>query len=82
LLVLNVQCSRANSSNLEAWKGNQDAAAKASKLARFAAAEKLLLANKQLSQTFSPKDARRPRTIFDLAEVYRAEGRLRRVASV
>ena len=65
----------AKSSTLETWKSNEDAAAKASKRAQFAEAEKLLLANRQLVETFPAKDARLPRTIFDLAEVYRAEGK-------
>lgn len=50
-------------------------AAAASKVAHFAEAEKLLLANEKLAETFPQKDARLPRTIFDLAQVYRAEGK-------
>jgi len=65
----------ANASNLETWKANQDAAAKASRLAHFPEAEKFLLANKGLAETFSSTDARLPRTVFDFAQVYRAEGR-------
>src|SRR6185369_7532008 len=58
----------ANASNLQTWKANQDAAAKASKLAHFPEAEKFLLANKGLAETFSSTDARLPRTVFDFAQ--------------
>src|SRR5580765_7869634 len=75
LLLLIALRNPANASNLETWKANQDAAAKASKLAHFPEAEKFLLANKGLAETFSSKDARLPRTVFDLAQVYRAEGK-------
>jgi tetratricopeptide (TPR) repeat protein len=75
LLLLIALRSPANASNLETWKANQDAAAKASKLAHFPEAEKFLLANKGLAETFSSTDARLPRTVFDLAQVYRAEGK-------
>jgi tetratricopeptide (TPR) repeat protein len=75
LLFVVFNPSPAKSSTLEVWKTNQEAAAKASKLAHFAEAEKLLLANQKLAETFPPKDARLPRTIFDLAQVYRAEGK-------
>ena len=75
LLLLIALRSPANASNLETWKANQDAAAKASKLAHFPEAEKFLLANKGLAETFSSKDARLPHTVFDLAQVYRAEGK-------
>jgi hypothetical protein len=54
-------------STFETWKANEEGAAAASKLAHFAEAEKLLLANEKLAETFPPKDARLPRTIFDLA---------------
>ena len=47
----------------------------ASKVAHFAQAEKLLLANLKIAETFSSKDARLPLTLFDLAQIYRAEGR-------
>jgi hypothetical protein len=72
LLLLALYCP-ANASSLETWKANQDAAAKASKLAHFPEAEKFLLANQGLAGTFSSNDARLPRTIFDLPQVYRAE---------
>jgi len=59
----------------DSWQANENAAAKASKAAQFAEAEKLLLANLKFTETLGAKDARRPRTMFDLAEVYRAEGK-------
>src|SRR5690349_2545304 len=62
-------------SSLEAWKKNEDSAAAASKAAHFADAERLLLQNQKLAETFPSKDARLPRTLFDLAQVYRAEGK-------
>ncbi len=62
-------------SAFETWKANDQAAAAASKVAHFAEAEKLLLTNEKLAETFPQKDARLPRTIFDLAQVYRAEGK-------
>jgi tetratricopeptide (TPR) repeat protein len=62
-------------SPLDLWVANEDAAASASKLAHFAEAEKLLLANEKLAATFPPKDARLPRTTFDLAQIFRAEGK-------
>jgi len=61
----------------DSWKSSEEAAARASRAARFGEAEKLLSANLQSADTFPPKDARRPRTLFDLAEVYRAEGNTR-----
>src|SRR5207302_5550648 len=57
------------------WKASETAAAKATKVAHFAEAERFLSANVALSGNFAPKDPRRPRTLFDLAEVYRAEGK-------
>jgi tetratricopeptide (TPR) repeat protein len=62
-------------SPLDLWVANEDAAASASKLAHFAEAEKLLLANEKLAANFPPKDARLPRTTLDLAQVFRAEGK-------
>ena len=75
LFLLITEFSLAESSKLETWKANEDAAAHASKLAHFSEAEKLLLANKEMSVKLSSEDARLPRTIFDLAQVYRAEGK-------
>ena len=60
-------------SSAETWKINAAAATQASKQGHFAEAEKLLLANVKVAETFPPKDARLPRTLFDLAQVYRAE---------
>ncbi len=65
-----VKSSTVETSTLETWKATEEAAAKASKLAHFAEAEKLLLANQKLAETFSPKDARLPLTLFDLAQIY------------
>ncbi len=73
--LLVIGYSPANSSSLETWKSNQEAAAAASKLAHYAEAERLLIANEKLAESFPPKDARLPRTIFDLAQIYRAEGK-------
>ena len=57
------------------WKASETAAAKAAKSTHFAEAEKLLSANLGLAETFARKDPRHARTLFDLAEVYRAEGK-------
>ncbi|MEY2411828.1 MAG: hypothetical protein QOD84_434, partial [Acidobacteriaceae bacterium] len=57
------------------WRNTEMAAARASKQAHFSEAEKILVANVSFAETLAPKDARRPRTLFDLAEVYRAEGK-------
>jgi tetratricopeptide (TPR) repeat protein len=62
-------------SNLEAWVKTEDAAADASRVGHFRDAEALLLSNQKLAETLPPKDARLPRTLFDLAQVYRAEGK-------
>jgi tetratricopeptide (TPR) repeat protein len=70
LLVISAECAVQDS-----WKTTEAAAAKASKAAQFAEAEKLLVANLKYSETLTAKDPRRPRTLFDLAEVYRAEGK-------
>ncbi|HMJ20371.1 MAG TPA: tetratricopeptide repeat protein, partial [Terriglobales bacterium] len=75
VLLLVVGQAQVKSSTQETWKATEDAAASASKRAQFAAAEKLLVANQRLSETFSAKDARLPLTLFDLAQVYRAEGK-------
>src|ERR1700687_3621399 len=74
-LFLAITFSQAWSSTSETWEANDKAAAAASKAAHFDEAEKALLANEKLAETFPPKDARLPRTIFDLAQVYRAEGK-------
>jgi tetratricopeptide (TPR) repeat protein len=60
-------------STLEVWKKNEDAAAAAAQAVHFVEAEELLLS--KLAETFPPKDARLPRTLFDLAQGYRAEGK-------
>jgi tetratricopeptide (TPR) repeat protein len=60
---------------LETWKAREDDAAAASKRAHFGEAAQLLEENEKLAETFPPKDARLPRTLFDLAEIYRAEGK-------
>ena len=61
------------------WKTTEAAATRAAREAHFAEAEKLLLANlktaENLAQTSGPKDERLPTTLFDLAQVYRAEGK-------
>jgi tetratricopeptide (TPR) repeat protein len=62
-------------SDLEIWRKAEDTAAEASKIGHFRDAEAQLLANQKLAETFPPKDARLPRTLFDLAQVYRAEGK-------
>jgi len=62
-------------SSLETWQKTEDSALAATKAAHFLDAEKLLLANQKLCETFPPEDARIPRTLFDLAQVYRAEGK-------
>src|SRR5437667_12355118 len=73
-LVLLTTCASA-ASDLEVWVKTEDAAADASRVGHFRAAEALLLSNQKLAETFPPKDARLPRTLFDLAQVYRAEGK-------
>lgn len=45
------------------------------KEAHFDEAEKLLSGNLKSAEKFPGKDPRLPRTLFDLAEVYRAEGK-------
>ena len=65
----------ARSASEDLWKVSETAAAKAAKSAHFAEAERLLSANLNLAGNLGPKDPRRPRTLFDLAEVYRAEGK-------
>src|SRR5258706_10385474 len=62
-------------STLETWKNTEDDAASASKAGHYRNAESLLLENQKLTQGFPPKDARTPRTLLDLAHVYRAEGK-------
>src|SRR5262245_26519926 len=59
----------------DSWKSTEEAAAKASSVSQFGEAERLLAQNLKLVQTLPAKDARRPRTMFDLAEIYRAEGK-------
>src|SRR6202035_4572721 len=59
----------------DSWKAGEESAARAAKAARFGEAEQLLSANLKVADTFLPKDPRRPRTLLDLAEVYRAEGK-------
>jgi hypothetical protein len=61
----------ARSAGEDLWKVSETAAAKAAKSAHFAQAERLLSANLNLAGNLRPKDPRRPRTLFDLAEVYR-----------
>src|SRR5437660_8595678 len=75
LLFAVVTSGPAKSSTLETWQANQQAAAAASKRAHFAEAEKLLVANEKLAETLPPKDARLPRSLFELAQIYRAEGK-------
>ena len=76
LVFLTITVAMAGSLNsAETWKNNAAAATAASKLGHFAEAEKLLVANVRVAETFLPKDARLPRAIFDLAQVYRAEGK-------
>ena len=74
LLLITAEFSPASSSDVETWKANQDAAARAAKRAHFSEAEKLLLANQKLAETFSSEDARFPRTIFDLAQSVSGRG--------
>src|SRR5208337_3280409 len=59
----------------DSWQATEAAAVRACKAIHFAEAERLLVANLKLAETLTAKDARRPRTLFDLAEVYRAEGK-------
>src|SRR5580698_2301454 len=59
----------------DSWKPTEEDAAQATKAAHFDEAEKLLSANLKFAETLGAKDPRRPRTLFDLAEVYRAEGK-------
>jgi tetratricopeptide (TPR) repeat protein len=75
LALLMFAAVAARSDVADFWKPTEAAAAKASKAAQFAEAERLLKSNLKLAQTFGPKDPRRPRTLFDLAEVDRAEGK-------
>jgi hypothetical protein len=63
------------SASQDSWKATEEAAARAGKAAHFDEAEKLLSANLKVAEAFPAKDPRRPRTLFDLAEVYRAEGK-------
>jgi hypothetical protein len=60
-------------STFETWQKTEDSALAATKAAHFLDAEKLLLANQKLCETFPPKDARLPRTLFDLAQVWEKE---------
>src|SRR5437763_2525542 len=60
-------------SSLETWQKTEDSALAATKAAHFLDAEKLLLENQKLCETFPPKDARLPRTLFDLAQVWEKE---------
>lgn len=62
-------------SSIETWKNTEDAAAAAAKVGHYREAEALLLRNRKFAETFPPKDARLPRTLFDLAQMYRAEGK-------
>ncbi len=59
----------------DSWKTTEEAAARAARAARFDEAEKLLSANLKSADALPPKDPRRPRTLFDLAEIDRAEGK-------
>jgi tetratricopeptide (TPR) repeat protein len=59
----------------DSWKATEEAAARAGESAHFDEAEELLSENLKFAETLGPKDPRRPRTLFDLAEVYRAEGK-------
>jgi len=61
--------------SVEDWAKAENAAAAASKAGRFHQAEQLLQQNESFARTFPPKDARLPRTLLDLAHVYRAEGK-------
>ena len=62
-------------SSIATWKNTEDAAEAASKLGHYREAEALLIRNRKFAETFPPKDARLPRTLFDLAQIYRAEGK-------
>jgi tetratricopeptide (TPR) repeat protein len=75
LFLLLIPSTLLGQSTLEVWKKNEDAAAAAAQAVHFVEAEKLLLSNEKLAETFPPKDARLPRTLFDLAQGYRAEGK-------
>lgn len=70
-----VSVASGQTSSFEEWKHNSVAAAAASKQGHFSEAERLLLTNEKLAEKFPPKDARLPQTFFDLAQVYRAEGK-------
>src|ERR1700727_2012098 len=75
LIAFSPANTAAQSPSPDSWKPTEMAAAKASKSAHFAEAEKLLNDNLNLAETLTAKDARRPRTMYDLAQVYRAEGK-------
>src|SRR5947208_13899785 len=62
-------------SSLETWQKTEDSALAATKAAHFLDAEKLLLPIQKPCETFPPKDARLPRTLLDLAQLYRAVGK-------
>jgi tetratricopeptide (TPR) repeat protein len=59
----------------DSWKNTEDSAATASRSAKYADAEKLLLSNLNIAHKLGTNDPRLPRTMLDLAEVYRAEGK-------
>ncbi len=74
-LAMTVAATAGSLTSAEIWKDNAAAATAASKQGHYAEAEKLLVANVRVAETFPPKDARLPRAIFDLAQVYRSEGK-------
>src|SRR5215467_10298455 len=74
-LLIALATALAHASTIESWKKAEDAAVAAIKAARFSEAEKLLVSNEKSAESFPPKDARLPKTVFDLAQLYRAEGR-------
>src|SRR5260370_34251735 len=59
----------------DSWKVTEMAAAKAAKQAHFAETERLLTTNLKVAEKLSPKDTRLPRTLLDLAEIFRAAGK-------
>lgn len=71
LLILSPQFGLAQ----DPWAVNEKTAAKAADAADFVHAEQLYLENLKLAAAYAPKDARRPRSFLDLANLYRAEGK-------
>src|SRR5260370_6088307 len=67
--------STATAAAQDSWKVTEMAAAKAAKQAHFAETERLLTTNLKVAEKLSPKDPRLPRTLLDLAQIFRAQGK-------